>query len=473
MIKRKIFQSFWFALLCLGGLVTTQSTQAQTDTLRLGVDDAIAIALSENPTIQVADMEIEKKVYEKRKSIGALLPTIDASAQYNRTLKKQMMYFDGAFGAPGDTTQASVPDSKTGIPVGRSNNWTAGFTASLPIIAPALWKTITLSSLDVEMALESAKGSKVAMVEEVRKAFYAILLAKDSYHVFQQSYDNADFNYNDIKRKYEKGLVAEFDLIRADVQKRNIFPNVVQSKNAVTLAELQLKALLGIDLEQPIACKGLLNDYQAEMFQELMLSDTSLKENIDLKKLDIQSKQLNETLKMQKLQYSPTLAATASYQWTAMNNDFKFSQYQWNPYSMVGLSVSIPIFTGGSRYYSAKQTKVSMNQLKLQREDLYRNLSVAIRNYRDNMIKSVEQVQSNQQAVAQAEKGYLIAEKRYNTGMATLLELNDADLALTQSRLQYNQSIYDYLVAKAGLEKTLGKAADTYQQQMEYKGKVK
>ncbi|MGL5546758.1 MAG: TolC family protein, partial [Tannerellaceae bacterium] len=146
MIKRKIFQSFWFALLCLGGLVTTQSTQAQTDTLRLGVDDAIAIALSENPTIQVADMEIEKNVYEKRKSIGALLPTIDASAQYNRTLKKQMMYFDGAFGAPGDTTQASVPDSKTGIPVGRSNNWTAGFTASLPIIAPALWKTITLSS---------------------------------------------------------------------------------------------------------------------------------------------------------------------------------------------------------------------------------------------------------------------------------------------------------------------------------------
>ena len=89
------------------------------------------------------------------------------------------------------------------------------------------------------------------------------------------------------------------------------------------------------------------------------------------------------------------------------------------------------------------------------------------------MIKSVEQVQSNQQAVAQAEKGYLIAEKRYNTGMATLLELNDADLALTQSRLQYNQSIYDYLVAKAGLEKTLGKAADTYQQQMEYKGKMK
>ncbi len=473
MIKQKIFQSFWLSVLSLTGLIATQSVQAQTDTLRLSVDDAVTIALSENPTVQVADMEIEKKVYEKRKSIGALFPTIDATAQYNRTLKRQMMYFDGAFGAPGDSTQTDIPDSKTGIPVGRSNNWTAGFTASLPIVAPALWKTITLSSLDVEMALESARGSKISMVEEVRKAFYAILLAQDSYLVFQQSYDNADFNYNDIKRKYEKGLVAEFDLIRADVQKRNIFPNVVQSKNAVTLAELQLKALLGIDLEQPIACDGLLNDYQSEMFQELMLSDTSLKENTELKKLDIQSKQLSETLKMQKLQFSPTLAATASYQWMAMNNDFKFSQYQWNPYSVVGLSLSIPIFTGGSRYYSAKQTKVSMNQLKLQRDDLYRNLSVAIRNYRDNMIKSVEQVQSNQQAVAQAEKGYLIAEKRYNTGMATLLELNDADLALTQSRLQYNQSIYDCLVAKAGFEKTIGKASDTYQQQMEYKGKTK
>lgn len=73
--------------------------------------------------------------------------------------------------------------------------------------------------------------------------------------------------------------------------------------------------------------------------------------------MDLQAKQLEKTLTMQKFDYLPTLSLTGLYQWTAMNNDFKFKDYMWNPYSMVGLSLSIPIFSGGSKFYKIKQTR--------------------------------------------------------------------------------------------------------------------
>ena len=80
-----------------------------------------------------------------------------------------------------------------------------------------------------------------------------------------------------------------------------------------------------------------------------------------------------------------------------------------------------------------------------------------VTSYLDNMTASTEQVISNREAVVQAEKGRLIAEKRYEVGKGTILELNNSEVALTQAQLTYNQSIYDYLTAKADLDKVLGR----------------
>ena len=159
---------------------------------------------------------------------------------------------------------------------------------------------------------------------------------------------------------------------------------------------------------------------------------------------------------MQKFDYLPTLSLTGLYQWTAMNNDFKFKDYMWNPYSMVGLSLSIPIFSGGSKIYKIKQTRNSIEQLSLQREDTQRNLQLAIKQYIDNMNTCVKRFDASQKGVEQAERGYMISQKRYDTGAGTLLEMNDSELALTQAKLNFNQANYDYKVAKADLEKVLG-----------------
>jgi outer membrane protein TolC len=93
----------------------------------------------------------------------------------------------------------------------------------------------------------------------------------------------------------------------------------------------------------------------------------------------------------------------------------------------------------------------------VQRDNLQRNLQLAVKQYRDNMATCIKRYDAARQGVQQAERGRLISQKRYETGAGTLLELNDAELALTQARLNFNQAIYDYMVTYADLEKVLGK----------------
>ncbi|MDR1119933.1 MAG: TolC family protein [Dysgonamonadaceae bacterium] len=460
------------------------NAQEKQPPLELTLEGAINIALSENPSVKVADMEVQKKKYAKKSSQSALYPQIDVVGQYSRTLKKQVMYMDGAFdtnsmmlplingidqtfqsninGYKSDLNQniqansAPPADPNAGISIGRDNNWSAGLQLNWPIIVPTLWKSLELSSLDVELAVESARSSKINMVNSVRKAYYGVLLAKDALHVFQESHDNAVLSYNDINNKFKQGIVSEFDLIRADVNVKNIKPNLIQAQNAYNLATLSLKALMGIDMEQEIAIPGSLLDYETGLYTEVLGLDTSLDQNSDLKKFDIQTEQLHKTLQIYKRQYLPTVAITGNYMYMSMNNDFRFGDYKWNPYSTVSLNVSIPIFDGLKKSNDIRQTKASMEQMKWQREDVVRNLQLAVNSNVSNMTNYVEQVFSTKDVVAQAKKGYEISQKLYDTGMGTLLDLNTAQLGLTQASLAFTQAIYNFLTSKADLDKTLG-----------------
>ena len=471
--------------------VTFAPLKAQEQPLKLDLDKALEIALSENPTVKVAEREIEKKKYAHKGAYAALFPQINLSGDYSRTLKKQVMYMDaGVFDmtsmmmptyngieqtfatqvpgyAPGTLKKeisAATPPvypsaGEEGISIGRDNNWSTGFSAGMPLVNVALWKSLAISAMDVELAVEQARASKIDMTNQVKKSFYNVLLANDSYRVFKESFDNATANYLDIKNKFEQGMVAEYDLIRASVSVKNIEPNLLQAENAAILSQWQLKALLGVDLELAIECEGRLTDYRSDLFADYLsaATQTELDGNSTLKQLDIQARLLSRTLDMQKMDFLPTLSLSALYQWSAMNNDFRFGDYRWNPYSMVSLSVSLPVFSGGSRLNKVRQTQVSLHQLKWQKDDARRNLQLAVKLYVDNMNTCVKRFDAAQKAVEQAWRGYEIALKRYDVGAGTLLETNDAELSLTQARLNFNQAIYDFMTAKADLEKTLGK----------------
>ena len=141
----------------------------------------------------------------------------------------------------------------------------------------------------------------------------------------------------------------------------------------------------------------------------------------------------------------------------AMTNDFKFEEFKWTPYSYVGLSLSIPIFSGGKRLYDVKQAKVQQAELDLQRINTERQLKIAVRQYLTTMETNLKSYTSAEEAVGMAQKAYDISAASYDVGKSTLTDLNDAQLALTQSKLAQSQAIYNFLTAKSNLEKTIGR----------------
>ena len=418
---------------CICGTIS----QAQS---KISLNEAIEIALSESNTIKIAEMTIEKTGYAQKGAYSALYPNISATGNYQRTLKRQVMVME----------MGGQPMS---IEVGTANNVTAGLSAAMPLVNAQLWQSLKLSALDVELAVEQARSSRISMVSQVKQAFYSVLLAKEAYDVYKEVYDNAQKNFEDIEKKYNVGKASEFEYLRAKVNVNNSEPEVYSAENAVTLSIWQLKAIMGIDLNTEIDVEGSLSDYANELVVYLTNDNVSFENNTNLIQLRIQDEMLSRTIKMTKFQYIPTLSASFAYNYIAMGNTFDMS---WNPYSVVALSLNIPIFDGFSKRNSIRQYQKTQDILRLNIEDAERNLNIALENYRDKMNTSVKRYTAAEATLEMAQKSYNISEKMYEVGKATLVELNDAQLALTQAQLTMSQAIYQYMTNKAAIDELMG-----------------
>lgn len=435
-------------VLVLGSVMTVFAAAAQTpqgEVVTLTLEQALEIALSENPTIKIADQEIEIKRYAKQGTYASLYPQIDATAQYQRVIEKQTMSMDF-----GGQTQS--------IKVGSDNSFNGGVTAAMPIVNAQLWTSLKISALDVELAVEKARSSRLDMVEQVAKAYYSALMAKESLALYKRVYDNAVENNKNVKKKYDVGSVSEYDLITSNVSVQNAIPNVFEAENSVTLTLWQLKALLGIDLQKNIDVAGSLMDYEAAMSYGYDLAQLNLEDNSTMKQFDIQEQQLQKALKLTKMANVPTLSINAAYLYTALGNDGKFFvRDAWNPYSYAGVQLNIPIFAGNAKRAATRQARLNLSNIQLQRENTERQLRVAIVQYINNMDTSVKQFHSANATVEQAQRGYDISVKRYEIGSGTLVEVDNSQLALTQAELSRNQSVYNFLTSKVALDKVLGK----------------
>ena len=426
---------------CALALLAMVATGAKAqETLRVSLKEAIQIALSENPTIKVADQEIQLKKEANREVLYGLLLEANLVGSYSHTIEKQTMAMNGQT-----------------FKVGSLNSMSGGISVSLPVFVPALYQSMKLTKTDVQLAVEKARSSRLDMVNQVTKAFYQLLLAQDSYEVLQKSYKQSEDNYNVVNAKYEQGSVSEYDKISAEVQMRSLKPTLVSAGNGVNLAMLQLKVLLGMESNVSVVVEGNLKDYELAMFtrQAQPQPENIVSGNTTLRQLDLNYDMLQKNLKLKYTNFMPSLALSFQYMYTTLGNDWKFANYDWNPYSTLGLSLSVPLFKGGN-FSQVKQAKLQLKQMDQTRINTERMLKMQAQSYLDNMAASTEQVASNKEAIFKAEKGRTIAEKRYEVGRGTILELNSSEVALTQAQLTYNQSIYDYLVAKADLDLVMG-----------------
>ena len=426
-------------LVCTGVMAKAQQ---ETQSLKLTLEQALEIALTENPTIKVANQDIELKKVSQKEAWQNLLPTVDLNGGVTYTVKAATMNLGG---------------QKFKMGKDATSTWNGALSVNLPIFAPAVYRTMKMTKTDIELAMEKSRASRLDLVNQVTKAYYQLLLAQDSYDVLKQSYAVSEKNYNVVNAKYEQGKVSEYDKISAEVQMRNLKPNVVSARNGITLAKLQLKVLLGIgDQALDILINDNLKNYEMQVANHNANVVTTLDNNTALKQLDLSEKLLNHSLKIQKTSFMPTLALNYAYQYQSLYNpNFEFWHYDWYPSSTLSLTLSVPIYKA-SNFTKVKSTRIQLEQLNETRLNTERQLNMQVQAYLDNMTASTEQLASNKESVAQAEKGRVIAEKRYEVGRGTILELNSSEVALTQAQLTYNQAIYDYLVARTDLDYVLG-----------------
>ena len=457
------------SVFCIGAHARDVVQQVDTASVpkSITLEQALQIALSENASVKVADMEIERTGYARKGTYASLFPQIDGNASYQRTIEKQVMYMDfdmgggtsgGSSEGSGSSAGSSAASSGGGIEVGRWNTWSAGITASMPLVNAQLWKSLEISDQDVELAVEAARSSRLEMVNQVKQAYFACLLAKEAFEVYKSVYENALENYKLTEMKYNAKRASELELTRAKTTLANAIPDVYNAESSVILSLWQLKAVMGVDLDENIDVAETLENYADSMLGDLAASgdSLSLENNSTMRQLAIQAEQLANTIKLQQYANIPTLSLAFSYNFNAMTNDFNFSEYRWSPYSYVGVTLSIPIFAGGKRHSAIRQAKVQAAELNVQRADTERQLKIAIRQNLNQMETAMKSYGASQTALVSAQKAYDITAKSYEVGSSTLTDLNDAQLALTQSQLAVSQAVYDFVIAKSSLESTVG-----------------
>jgi len=423
---------------------------AQTDTLVLSRELAIDLALQNNPAVSIARLEKAKAEAKLNQTRGNLLPSLNASGSYTRNLKKQVIFF------PED--MAPLFGGSTALEVGNDNSYMAGLQLALPLYNPAIYAGIDAARTEQLIAEENFKTQTIELTYNVQKAWYDLLLAKESYDVINKSFENAQENLDNIRQLYAQGLVAEYDLIRAEVQTENIRPDVLQAQNIYDLSLSFLKILLGTDNDIALVVEGNLLESAEEMLStfNITTAERSLQNNPDYINLGLQKELVLKQSKSLKASVMPSVAAVSNYMYLTEANDFKFGDYRWVNTASAGLQVSIPIFRGFTNRNQVKQLEIGAKQLQLQRDYLEDNLSTELSNLLRNMDLALEKAANARKNVELAQRGYDISRIRYDSGQGTLLEINDSDVALTRARFNLLMAEHELLVAKIQYDRFTG-----------------
>lgn len=460
------------AVISLLQLQAQEYQHADGKAIELTLEQALEIALDESPNIKLANLEIEKQNYVRKEAWGNIYPSLSVSGQYTNSIVGQ--------------TYSKSLEFNTDF----TNVISGTATLSLPLIVPAAYANIKMTRYQMENAVESARSSKISLVNEVTKAYHGILLTQQSLEVLTASEKLAQEVVDNSKILFENELGSEYNYLSAQVQLSNIKPNILSVRNALEINKMLLKMLIGIPQEYDVTLTGDL-EYYCEMLtaEELELTE-DISNNSELRTLNIQEKMLNQQLKLINTQRMPVLAAFGSLSITGddagrpSNSASPYlyldptvvaniytaagvavptpptfnSGFHWQNPVAVGVQLSIPIFSGFKTNNQAKQVKNSIQQFKVQKELMTENLTVQIKSAISNLVTAYEKIDSNEKSVILSQKAYDITKSRYDSSMGTILELNSAENTLTQAKLSYAQAIYDFLAAKADYDKAVGTA---------------
>lgn len=413
------------------------------DKITLTLDDSLKLALRQNPFYQAEKAREEQAAAMVKEAFANFLPTLNAQGVHILDKKVMEVLMPSLFGMPAQKIKFDF-----------TRDYQLALNFSLPLYAGGRIKSgYKQADYNLQATREAIRQSMQETVFNVKKSFYGYLLARKFVDVAQEAVDLAEKHLKNVRSLFEVGMASKFDLLRSEVQASNLRPQLIRAKNGLSAAELGLKTLLGLDLKQAIEVKGELA-YQAFEADTDAHVTRALTSRPELLQLNYQKQMAAEMVKMARAAYVPTVAVGGQYNY--WGNDLKFSSDTWQSYYTVNLVVNVPLFNGFVNSAKLGESKAMLKQLDFSQKGLTEMVKFEVHDSILNLRQAKESMLSQEKNVEQAQEAVRIAELNYKEGLATNLDVSAAHVALSQARTNHSQALFDYALALAQLEKSIG-----------------
>ncbi len=459
------YKSFILFLFPLLSVVLMPPLQGQDSAARrLTLEESVRLAIKHNPELESARLEVKKSDARVLEAWGNTMPSLDLSGNYVHLIDKPVSYFPDYLIYPLMKIMDSTlhPPKATGELVLLPGSMSPAFTASASLnfrqilFNGAVFVGVGAAHVYSRLARDLYTTKRVETVTKVRKAYYQALLAREAADLMRASLSNAEDNLKNVRLMLKQGIVSEYDELRASVGVENLRPAVIQSENNAVLAVDALRNSIGLNSTEEVALSDSMrfvpvDDGILSQSESLVLDSNpglaAVKRQIDLN---------GAVINAERSSYLPTIVMFGSYSYSAIKNDFNFSTNDFYKSSQIGLSLSLNLFQGLQTYAKVEQAQLEQRKSEEQKVNVERNLKTGAHSVRNNLEQSRKRVEAQDKTVEMAERGYKIVTTRFLANAATQLEVNDAQLALTQAKVNRIQAIYDYLVASADLDQLIG-----------------
>ena len=412
----------------------------------LTIDDAIALALRQNPFHLASQEKIAQARAGVRQAVSGFLPTLNA--QGSDTLDEKLFVLEFPSMIPGEPpTRMSIDFTK---------DYQMAFSFGLPLYAGGrLTAGYKQANYGLKASRESVRLSEQETVLEAKRAFYGYLLAREFSAAAQEGLALAEKFMLNVKNLHEVGMASKFDLLRSEVQFANLKPQAIRARNSVDVAALGLKTVCGIGLDTPVEVRGELVAPPLDAEARDIVAE-ALDNRPELRQLDYQRGMAGEMLKVARGAMFPTVAIGGQY--NVWSDALNLRKGTWSNYYTISLSLSIPLFNGFETQARIGQSKAAIRELDWTRKGLTNAIAFEVRQSALNLAQARETLLSLEKNVEQAREAVRIAELNYSEGLATNLDVSTAQVALSQARTNYSQALYDCVISQAQLEKAVGRS---------------
>ncbi len=448
-------------------LLKGEEAIVKSDTVSFTLEVALEWAVKHNEGI----LAERSKVKEAENGIGVaragFFPKINGQLSYTRLAEMASISMEApvygtmqvpVFNPFGDTIGFTFVPGVVGadtieFSMGSDENYLVRASLRQPIFTfGKLLDAYNIAKLNFEAAEQDCRKSENDLILGVKKAFYGILILKELVEVSDESYKQTKRHIEAVKKRYEVGLSSDFDLLRAEVQLKNMEPNLAKARNGYNLAQKGFKTMIGLPQDSHIAVVGKLTYEPIEVNLETLVLEAKV-HRPELLALSLRKKITEKAQSIASKANLPNLALIANY-------DYKKPVYfsnEWGKDWSVTVALQMPIFTGFEnterKYQAREKTRQVNHYLKL----LGENIELDVRSACLKLREAGKLVESQEENVKQAMKAEQIVERRFEQGLATNLEVMDTELALLAAKTNYLRALSDYLISKAELYRAVGK----------------